>query len=374
MRRTSVLAAVATGLVGGLVGGLLAGCSGGGTDEASPSPTARVDDGPEPDSTLEPLARGPLDELLDAVSDVSTESPEAQLARLQRSEEIVAACMLDEGFEYLPTDWGPILAAQREREAGWGEAPVEPQDPVADAAAYGYGFSAYSPTQDAEPVDGLVLDPNAERVAAMSSAEERAWYLALWGPGQGEAYLEGLEPYDWTKYGCLGRAGNETDAGSQKAFDDSAWSGLRDEIWQLRDTVEDDERLVDARQGWATCMTDAGYPGYSYPREPMIEMSQRSAEIWEEASAGVQLDLSTNDYLTDPAYLEQQAELARLHAELAPIEIELAVADATCRVEVDYDRRVAETWLARQDEYYAAHRADLEAWLAAFEEYQAAAG
>lgn len=356
-------------LVCAAAGGFLSGCSGDADPRPAPVGTAADDEGSSPDGATEPPRLGPLDELLGVVLDLGEESPEAQLERLERTEEITAACMLEQGFEYTPNDWASVLAAQAEAAAR-----RTTGDLVATATEEGYGIAGSWTEAGGGTAGTGPVDPNAERVAAMSGAEEEAWYLALWGPGQGEAYLEEREPYDWTKYGCSGRAGHETDPGDGAQFDDSAWTDLRDEILQLEETVQGDERLAGVHQDWSACMTEAGYPGYADPREPMAEMSQRSQEIWDQASAGVNLDLSTDDYLTDPAYLQQQAELARLHAELAPVEVALAVADATCRVELDYEARYLDTWIAIQEEYYEAHRADLDAWLAAFQEFEAANG
>ncbi len=339
--------------------------------EVAPS-SARSDEGGT--ELEEPLPRGPLDALLDAVRQVGAETPEAQLARLERSEEIVTACMTEQGFEYEPADWGAIMQEQWALEARMQSAePWRPADGVEYAREHGYGITTSGTADEpAETTGGVVMDPNAERVSQMSRAQAQAWDLALYGPGQGVEYLDGTEPYDWTKHGCLGVSDHELGIDTREFFDDSAWSDLRNEIEALEMAVAVDPRLAEAREGWSTCMASAGYPGYADPGDPMREISDRSTQIWEQVGTGVQLDLSTDDYLTDPAYLAQQAELARLEAEVAPLEIALAVADATCRVEVDYDRRHAQTRLALQEEFYEAHRVDLDAWLAAAQEFDAA--
>ncbi|KGM15344.1 hypothetical protein N867_09550 [Actinotalea fermentans ATCC 43279 = JCM 9966 = DSM 3133] len=361
------------GLLAVVMAPLLAAC----TDDGAPAPGASTAAAAPASPSATPVEEprlGPLDALLVAVSQVGTETHEAQLARLLENEEIVAACMAEQGFEYEPMDWAAILELQWAREAEWDE-PVpalDPADAVEAARTYGYGLFT-TPEEPEDPAgDGAVVqDPNDERVAQMSQAEERAWYLALWGPGQGEAYIAEEEPYDWTKYGCSGVAAHELGTDVRESFDDSPWADLREQIYALRDGLDADPALEDVRQGWMACMEDQGHPGYTGVREPLEEMQRRSAEIWEQASVGVELDLSTDDYLTDPAYLQQQADIAALQAEMAPVEIELAVADMTCRAEVGYDERLAQLWLDRQEEFYEAHRADLEAWLAAAQEFDA---
>jgi hypothetical protein len=284
--------------------------------------------------------------------------------------------MAEQGFEYAQTDWASVLDAQSAREASWEKARMaDPGDPVEAAREYGYGiFVVVEDTEDVDDAGGGWVDPNAERVAAMSRAEQQAWELALYGTGQGEEYITGDEPYDWTKYGCFGVSDHELGVDQREFFDDSAWADLRLQIDMLRATLADDPAMAQVRAAWVACMDAAGHPGYAGVDEPVAELLRRSEEIWTEASAGVQLDLSTDDYLTDPAYLEQQAQVTARNAEMAPLEVELAVADVTCRAEAGYEDREAQVWLDVQEEFYAEHRADLDAWVAAFEEFEARNG
>lgn len=356
-----------------LSAGLLTGCS---ADDAPQVPSAppSADDGARPDPTADATVadarpRGPLDRLLDTVDQRSTANAEEVLARMERYEEVVAACMAEEGFEYTPTDWRANPAALDEAPVGLVSA-----DPVADAAVYGYGISTTALIDEAtEPT--IVEDPNADRVAAMSGAERRAWDLALNGPGQGEAYREGSEAYDWTRYGCLGRAAHETEVDEPRpGFDDSAWSDLREDISVLEAGVWDDPRLTETHARWAACMAEAGYGGYTDARGPVEDVIERSMAIWDEVGGGAPADPEALEDPADPAAVERQAEVARLQAELAQEEIALAVADSTCQVEVAFERAYTDTWIALQEEFYAAHQGDLDAGLAAFEEFQAGEG
>ena len=58
-----------------------------------------------------------------------------------------------------------------------------------------------------------------------------------------------------------------------------------------------------------------------------------------------------------------------MRAEAARREAEVAVADLGCQDEVDFRRVHAETAADVQQQFYDAHRVDLEAWLAAAQEY-----
>lgn len=355
--RTARGGALVALVAGAVATALLAGCSpsSGGSDGSSG----------ESDGTA---TVGPLDSLLDTVAQGSGETSEAELARLQRSEEIIAACMTEQGFEYAPTDWRARGEAQPGAER---DGAADAEDPEAFAAEHGYGIFAADAVAAAMAAPGPAADdPNAERLAAMSPTEEQAWYLALWGPGQGEDYDAGREPYDWTKYGCGGRAAHETGSDEIEVFDDSPWQGLRDQIAALEATVLTHSDLADAQAAWAACMEEAGYPGYVTVDDPVAELTRRAEEIWTEAGAGASVGVSTEDDATDPASLQIQEDVTARSAEMFRVETELAAADYRCRAESGFAERASQVWLDVQEEFYEAHRADLDAWLAAYEEYR----
>ena len=52
----------------------------------------------------------------------------------------------------------------------------------------------------------------------------------------------------------------------------------------------------------------------------------------------------------------------RPDGQITPIEIELAVADFDCREEVDYDKVQLEVTADAQQQFYDAHKDELEAW------------
>ncbi len=58
----------------------------------------------------------------------------------------------------------------------------------------------------------------------------------------------------------------------------------------------------------------------------------------------------------------------QVQTDMAPFEVELAVADLTCREEVGYGEVLARVSAEVQAEFVAEHRAELDAWLAAVRE------
>ena len=311
---------------------------------------------------------GPLDALLAAVSEGVGETPEAQVVRLERNEELIAACMAEQGFEYLPMDVRAQARAQGGGRLGGTSVAGPADDPVAHAQEQGYGvFSADALAEALAPPGPGAGDPNAERLAAMSPTEQEAWYLALWGPGQDES---GLEPYDWTKYGCGGYAAHESGGDQLAVFDDSPWQDLREQITALAGSVAVHPDLVDGQVAWSECMADAGYPGYATVDEPAEEMGRLAEQVWTETGQGVPVGADGADGADGAAPAADG--LAARWAEMRQVETQLAVADQRCRADSGYEDLAAQVWLDLQEEFYAAHRTELDAWLAAYEEFQAA--
>ena len=360
---------VAVAAVAALACGLTAACSGPDSDpeptRSGPPDTAATSraEAPEPAKPeVETYPVGVMEEFLAEVSNAGAESPAEQLARLEAEEETVAACMHEQGFSYTPLDWSSVAPPEE------GHAP-NPQRAITEedlefAAEYGYGIAVQPPSSGPPPGAGLGTpdDPNAAYVEAMSPAEEEAYYLALWGPGQGEAYIVGDEPYDWTKYGCTGLAGHESGTDTRTFFDESPYEALRAEIDALWGTIDQDPRIVAANQEWSLCMEAAGFPGFDTAMSAQLSFLEEEMRILDATHGAAQYDLSTNDYLTSPEYLAAEQAAAEMRAEVAQRETATAVADLGCQREVDYRRVYAETSADLQQEFYDAHRTDLEAW------------
>ncbi len=113
---------------------------------------------------------------------------------------------------------------------------------------------------------------------------------------------------------------------------------------------------------WASCMTDAGHPGFHVPLD--AENSALSArEAIRERTYAALPSLPT-DAQRQAAEDSTDDELA----DLLPVEIDLAVADLTCREDVAYAATQEQIGIDIQQEFYDAHRDELDAWVEAFRE------
>ena len=219
----------AVAVVGVLVLAMVAGC----TQEAEPSSEHR----PRP---------GPAEAYLEAALGVSADDA-AQAAR--RMEESVAACMSEQGFEYVPdtsmyhsSDLGAVDPPPGTREF---------------AEQFGYGFAALPEGMRVESTAGS--NPNDEIVGAMSPEELAAYERALWGFTADDATAEDEVELG----GCFGAARNEVWGDRDE---DHVRVALEEEIERIdAEAAPMDPAVVEAAAEWSGCMADAGHPGYAEP-------------------------------------------------------------------------------------------------------------
>jgi hypothetical protein len=302
-----------------LVGLALTGCTG---EPDQPDPP------PPPESPLaEFLGVSPL-RGRPGLPDLSEDERQRQAAM----EELIASCMADRGFRYLPV---PV----DQRMAG-GLAEAYALDPAEFAERYGYGVTTlHEPGGD----DGFV-DPNREIRAALPPERQRAYDRALWGgaadPGGATAF-----PGD---QGCHAEATAQV-YGDRAELDRgyARFQDLLDALGELYRRIEDDPRLREAVRGWAACMAEAGYGGFAEPEDARQSVLDRLAPP---ESGG------------SPPAPPDPAELAEVRA----YELALAPVDLACqRDHLDGPRR--EVTAERELAFIEAHRAELARyrdWLA----------
>ena len=313
----------------------LAGCGGG--DKNS--------DGPE-----EPEL-GPLDKIFqDIYGDWDEEQGQAQQMRV---EEIVAECMAEQGFEYIPVDYSQqgFTMTSEDLDVEWGSREF--------AEKYGYGATTDpwgNEAAMAEPPDQEWVDPNQDYVMSMSETEQAAYYSALYGdqdyPEEGE---EDEWVYDWTTAGCQGRAQHEVYE-SAPGLDDETYQALMEEMNTMWEGIMSDPRLTELNALWATCMSEAGHPGFASVDDAQNSIYDQLNGVWDTAYADIPPDAGEGEWAA------AQSRVDDLMAAITPLEIELAVADFDCREEVDYVKVQQDVNAELQQRFYDAHKDELEAW------------
>ncbi len=279
---------------------------------------------PAPEETREP---GPAEAYLEAaLGFTADDAAQGALAM----EESIAACMADLGFEYVPYTAGHHFIDVDEIDPPFGSREF--------AVQYGYGFAAVPEEMRSETTLGQ--NPNDEIMAAMSAEQLEAYESALWGDEPG------------VLGGCQGAARDQVWGDPEG---DPIRTALEEEIARIdTELVPTEPEVTQAVALWATCMADAGVPGYTDP----VDAEERAWNRW----------IAFNDALAGDPELAATDPAGKVVGEdaIAQEEAAVATADWDCRRESGYD----DAWRAARDrlqqEYVDAHRAELEAWVESF--------
>ncbi len=326
----------------------LAGCSGGGGDGGS--------------SKSNEWTPGPLDEYQARIFGYSLddertdEELQAESDRQNRRvEELISACMADQGFDYTPAEnnGGVVMSSDDDLDVEWGTREFAEQ--------YGYAIST-DPWGDMDTGESTEwVDPNAEYVEAMSESEATAWSEALYGPPiEGDA--EEAQEYDWTTAGCSGAAQHEVYEGGA-ATDE--FSGLQDELNRFYETVQADPRVAELDNAWASCMADEGFDSLTdvSTATDALYTEWNGLQGWEDPEYQAQMESWDWEAQPDgPPAPEVDEAAVKAFTEK---EIKQAVADFACQEQVDYIAERMRIDHELQQEFVDQHGDELEAWATA---------
>jgi len=301
-----------------------------------------------------PATQGPLTEFLTSLSGGAQLSQEEQARhfdeRNRRQQDLIAQCMAEAGFEYIPNLGATTVSFSdpnlwRPDDRDW-------------VAQYGYG-TVNDPYRNIGPNELLAdeppyTDPNADLLAAMSEAEATAWQQALWGvlsqtdDDSGDGHT-----------GCWGWASAETD-------DDAALHAvtMSDEFAPLVEALQRFSdvqwtEITEADRDWVNCMADAGHPGFEHRYDARNSIQTEQNEFWN--------NFDWESWDDGIGGMPNPSDFPEL-AELGEREIELALADLDCRVTVDLQARNLAHQIAAETQFFNDHRAELEALRSAIEQ------
>lgn len=266
--------------------------------------------------------------------DFDAEAEQERFATEQREmQELIADCMADEGFEYIPFVpdegaffFGPDLEDNFTETYGFGISTFILEDPFLQ--------------EEEEFEDPYANDPNQEIVENLTDAERDEYYYVLWGDEPDfdfeNATEEEIDEFfaDWQPTGCQSEAEQETYA--QQAF----FEEFGDAFEEMYTRAEADPRIVAVEQEWSVCMADAGYL-FSESQEMFEYLQTKVDEVvtWPEPDFGGDFEEPDFESMTEEemqAFFEEQeafyqpqfdeAELKALNDE----EIAMAIANEAC--------------------------------------------
>lgn len=272
-------------------------------------------------------------------------SEEEQTERFEREntqrEELLAECMTEQGFEYIPaTNNGSISFGS---DVEW-----EPESREW-VSQYGYGMVKWPGADDqASAPTEEYIDPNQDYVASLSESEQTAYYEALSGPPIPEDQMseDGSYEYDWEQAGCYGWAQHEMEADNPRTSDEH--KPVMDAINEFYTNMASAPELADIDAEWAACMDDAGYPGFTVQADAQNSISEELNAFYENQTE----------------WVEDDPELAKLGEK----EIELALADLDCREKTDFRAEYTKITFALEEQFIEDNKAELDALKAAAEQ------
>lgn len=266
---------------------------------------------------------------------------EQAIADSKKSEEATAACMAEEGFDYIPVDQSQNMS--------FDDADMEERETEEWVAANGYGMTQ-SPEEIAaqQEQSEAYVDPNQDYVASLSETEQSAFYEVLYGPPQTEDMTneDGSSEYNWEDAGCSGAAQHEING--DNPYEDKAHKPLFDAISKLYENLAKDPGVQALDAEWASCMADSGNPDFSAKQDAINAASELSNALYNNETGEAPSDEDL--------------------AEVREGEIEIALADFTCSEKVDYTAAMLKLQFALEKQFVADHKAELEAFSADYKQ------
>jgi hypothetical protein len=295
---------------------------------------------------VENNAVSPLDEFFTTSAWHNADELEQLNAEMvQKREELIAQCMLDAGFNYIPD-----LNSRNGRATMDQAAPTDREW----VAQYGYGI--VSGHHAADLMEREDVDPNEEYLKTLTEAERTAFEIALNGPldnpmpetppGQLEIPREAM--HEWIlSLGCSGPATIASQEGNPLFIrDQDEFIPLFDAHSAMLRELERRPEFVTINQDWSNCMADAGFPWL-----PNVSAA-RVGILLEEAM--LRMDMGT--------------EPSPIRTELQEREIATALADIDCRESINLTQRRNALTFELETQFVNDHRAALEAYRAAQEQ------
>ncbi len=305
---------------------LIVAACGGGTvesDGVSETTSTEADGAVETTSTVDAGAADEPDSLADFFGWPTGDDPAAAQAQAEQEqrkiEELVAACMANEGFEYIPVD----------HSMGGFEFAFDEEEFVREQ---GFGITTwYGNEEQFFQRDEEFVDPNQDIVEAMSDSERDAYYEALHGPpDQGEPQIDpetGEEYYEWEGFGegCFGRAEEQVYGVQQEMW--TELGPLMEEMWER---IQADPRVLEANADWSACMADRGFD-YTDP-EDMYE------SLFDDLQSRFEEIVGPNGGFADPFEGWSEEEIEAFFEEKSEEEVEEFFRQAEQEVQQNVDQ------------------------------------
>jgi len=216
---------------------------------------------------------------------------------VEKTQALIAECMAEAGWEYIPVDVKTVEAAQ---------ARVR-HDPGYTRRTYKERWGLAVTTRFDDPVRDVGLGPNLGIYNSLAEQDKVAYFRSLFGGVNKDDFVFALDEEDFSNTGgCTREAVEQVFTPGQV---EGTFVNPKDVL------IEDDPRIIEAHRQWSLCMKEFGYD-YEWDQDEIIEEYE---ERLEELTEG-----------EDPSTLTgARAEALR---ELQQEEIAVSLADLECQI------------------------------------------
>ena len=224
---------------------------------------------------------------------------------IEKTQALIAKCMTDAGFEYVPVDVKTIEAAQARVRT----------DPGLTRRSFKEKWGLAVTTRFDNPVRDTGLGPNLKIWKSLPEADGEAYAHTLWGDDPTDPLADFVFSFDEEDFSSTGGCTRQAVA---QVFTPAQ---LKGSYVNPKDVlVESDPRIIEAEDKWTKCMRAAGYD-YEDDQDEIIEEYEKRLE-----------DLVGDD---DPTKLTGP-RLAALH-KLQQQEIKVSLVDLDCQLKYTDD-------------------------------------
>lgn len=319
---------------------LLAGCSDDSTPEAGGA-----------------TATSPLTAYFEGVGDTYDEA-ESQRQQVE-IENLVAECMVDAGFEYVPQDVSSMFSSSFSMDD------MEDQNTEEWVSTNGYGMWGFTDPSE-EPSDDETqeewVDPNADYTASLSESALAAYNEALNGPDVwSDMTEEEMETYEyrWEDSGCYGWASNEV---YPETPEQTEFEPLFEAMNEMYEAQMNAPELKALETSWSGCMADAGYADLANPDAARTLVDERYNDMYSN------LPQPENPDSPDAVWPEPTAEDIKA---AKAYDIEVALADFRCKESVKWTETSEKVSFALEEQFIKDHKAELDAYKVSMQEESA---
>ena len=189
---------------------------------------------------------------------------EEYAAHIESVQALIAECMAEAGFEYIPADVETVALAQS-------AVRVEPGFTRREyKKRWGFGVT----TRFDNVVKEIELGPrNLRIIESLSEADRVAYERTLYGEDPDATFAFTFDEEDFSSTGgCTRKAVEQVFTPEQMK---GTFVNPKDVL------IEKDPRIVEANANWVACMQDAGYNGYLDQDEIIEDFEQRLEELTE---------------------------------------------------------------------------------------------